>query len=91
MTGKEEGNLFPSIKLIDESSETVLKVENLTRKNEYQDISFEIKKGEIVGLAGLVGSGRSELAHTIFGDKKPDNGAISFCGKKLHKARFQIL
>ena len=44
MTGKEEGNLFPNIKLIDENSETVLKVENLNRKNEYKDISFENKK-----------------------------------------------
>ena len=87
MTGKEEGNLFPNIKLIDENSETVLKVENLNRKNEYKDISFEIKKGEVVGLAGLVGSGRSELAHTIFGDKKPDNGSIIFCGKKITQSK----
>ena len=56
MTGKEEGDLFPQIKQVDESSETILKINNLTRKNEFQDISFEIKKGEIVGLAGLVGS-----------------------------------
>ena len=83
MTGKEEGDLFPKIKQVSEDSETVLKIDNLTRQNEYQDISFEIKRGEIVGLAGLVGSGRSELAHTIFGDKKPDKGTISFCGKKI--------
>ncbi len=83
MTGKEEGNLFPQIKQVSESSEIILKLENLTRKNEYEDISFEIKKGEIVGLAGLVGSGRSELAHTIFGDTKPDKGTISFCGKNI--------
>ena len=48
---------------------------------------MKIKKGEIVGLAGLVGSGRSELAHTIFGDKKPDNGSIIFCGKKITKSK----
>ena len=83
MTGKEEGDLFPKIKQVSEDSETVLKIDNLTRQNEYQDISFEIKRGEIVGLAGLVGSGRSELAHTIFGDKKPDKGTINFCGKKI--------
>ena len=87
MTGKEEGNLFPEIKKVDENSETILQVENLTRKNEYQDISFQIKKGEIVGLAGLVGSGRSELVHTIFGDKKPDKGLISFCGKKISNSK----
>lgn len=87
MTGKEEGNLFPQIKQVDENSETILKVDNLTRKNEYQDVSFEIKKGEIVGLAGLVGSGRSELAHTIFGDKKPDKGIINFCGKQIMNSK----
>ena len=83
MTGKEEGDLFPQIKQVDESSETILKINNLTRKNEFQDISFEIKKGEIVGLAGLVGSGRSELAHTIFGDKSPDKGSITFGGRNI--------
>ncbi|PPR50269.1 MAG: Xylose import ATP-binding protein XylG [Alphaproteobacteria bacterium MarineAlpha5_Bin5] len=83
MTGKEEGNLFPKIKPVSKNSETILQVSNLTRKNEFEKISFEIKRGEIVGLSGLVGSGRSELALTIFGDKKPDKGKINFYGKEI--------
>ncbi|NLD46512.1 MAG: sugar ABC transporter ATP-binding protein [Clostridiaceae bacterium] len=56
--------------------ENVLKVENLCKKGQYRDISFEVKKGEIVGLYGLVGAGRTEIAETIFGLRKPDSGKI---------------
>ncbi len=45
----------------------MLEVERLTRRGEYQDISFEIRKGEIVGLTGLLGAGRTELALSLFG------------------------
>ena len=64
--------------------ETVLEVENLSRKGDFQNISFEVKKGEIFGMFGLVGSGRSEIVHTIFGDKAKSSGKITFMGKELN-------
>ena len=70
-----------------ELGETVLKVENLTRKGEFEDINFEVQKGEIFGMFGLVGSGRSEIAHTIFGRKKRDGGTITLNNKKLNPSR----
>jgi simple sugar transport system ATP-binding protein/ribose transport system ATP-binding protein len=83
MTGKDAGSLFPKKPKIDPNSDTLLKVKSLTRKNEFHDISFEIKKGEILGIAGLVGSGRSELAHAIYGNSLPDSGSVEFCGKEF--------
>ena len=54
----------------------VLKVENLSRKNEFHNISFELYNEEILGIAGLVGAGRTELVRCIFGDARPDSGFI---------------
>ncbi|MCD8361915.1 MAG: sugar ABC transporter ATP-binding protein [Lachnospiraceae bacterium] len=66
-------------------SETpVLKVENLSLKNKYQDISFDLRKGEILGITGLLGSGRTELALSLFGLEKPNSGKVSLNGKEVH-------
>ena len=83
MTGRDVGNLFPKKPKIEIDSEVLLKVRNLSRENEFKDISFEIKKGEILGIAGLVGSGRSELAHAIYGNRTPDSGSIELYGKEF--------
>ena len=64
--------------------ETVLKVNGLTRTNKFQDVSFELKKGEILGIAGMLGSGRTELLRCIFGADKYDKGEIFVKGKKAH-------
>ena len=64
------------------SDEIMLKVEGLTRKGEFNDISFDIKKGEIFGVAGLVGAGRTELVSTIFGARRADSGVIWFNGEQ---------
>lgn len=61
----------------------VLDVENITLAGEYHDISFQIRAGEIVGLAGLMGSGRTEIAQTIFGIKSPDTGTVRLNGKTI--------
>ncbi len=61
----------------------VLKVEGLTRRGEYADISFEVRRGEIVGLTGLLGSGRTELALSLFGMTRPDAGKIWLDGKLI--------
>ncbi len=65
------------------SSEPVLKVENLSLKNKYQDISFELRKGEILGVTGLLGSGRTELALSLFGLDKPNSGKVILNGKEV--------
>lgn len=69
----------PTVK---ESIETVLSVENLTRLGVYQNITFQLKKGEILGLAGLRGSGRTEIFRGIIGIDHPDSGLIFVNGQK---------
>ncbi|TAY52011.1 sugar ABC transporter ATP-binding protein [Rhizobium leguminosarum] len=66
-----------------EAAEVVLAVRNLSRPGHYEDISFDIRKGEIVGLTGLLGSGRTELALSIFGMNPPSRGTIEVSGKPL--------
>jgi simple sugar transport system ATP-binding protein len=61
----------------------VVEVKNLTRAGEYHDVSFTIRKGEVLGLTGLIGAGRTELAHTLFGMTKADSGAIRLNGEPL--------
>lgn len=65
-------------------AETVLKVEHLCRRDELKDISFELHKGEILGIAGLVGAGRTELAEALFGADPADKGDIFLHGKKTN-------
>ena len=69
--------------LFNGADELVLSVKNLTRTGQYSNISFELKKGEILGITGLLGSGRTEVALSIFGLNKPDSGEIFINGKKL--------
>jgi ABC-type sugar transport system ATPase subunit len=64
----------------------VLKVAGLSRENEFQDINFDLREGEILGVSGLVGSGRTELGKCLFGVTKPDSGTIEIKGKITHNA-----
>jgi simple sugar transport system ATP-binding protein len=64
-------------------AETVLSVSRLTRADQYEDISLEIRAGEIVGLTGLLGSGRTEFALSLFGMNPPTSGEIRLNGKHL--------
>jgi simple sugar transport system ATP-binding protein len=77
MTGK---TFDQSVKAGDHASPVVLSVEGLSRRGDYADISLTIRKGETVGLTGLLGAGRTELALSIFGMLQPDRGAISIDG-----------
>ncbi|MFJ8915209.1 sugar ABC transporter ATP-binding protein [Amycolatopsis sp. NPDC102389] len=61
----------------------VLKVENLTTVGEFENVNFTVHAGEVVGIAGLVGSGRSELLETIFGARKQDTGSVSVDGEPV--------
>jgi ribose transport system ATP-binding protein len=76
--------------------EVVLKVNNITRNGLIEDISFELHKGEILGFAGLIGSGRTEVAEAIFGAEAYDRGTIEINGKKIaihstHQAKEESL
>jgi ABC-type sugar transport system ATPase subunit len=66
------------------SQDVILKVENFCRKGEFRDVSFEVKRGEIFGLGGLVGAGRTELVSTVFGIRQPDSGRMFFEGREVH-------
>jgi ABC-type sugar transport system ATPase subunit len=62
--------------------ETVLEVRGLTRDGEFEGVDLALRRGEILGLAGLVGAGRTELAQSIFGIRHPDSGGIFVDGKE---------
>jgi ribose transport system ATP-binding protein len=66
--------------------EEVLRVEGLSREGEFSDISFSAYAGEILGISGLVGAGRTEVMETIFGERKPDAGKIFIHGEELKVA-----
>lgn len=65
------------------SVKPVLEVKNLSLKNQYNDINFELYKGEVLGITGLLGSGRTELAMSLFGLNKPESGDIILNGEKV--------
>jgi rhamnose transport system ATP-binding protein len=84
MVGRDLDALFP--KQVAELGETVLSVRRLTREGVFTDVSFDVKAGEIVALAGLVGAGRSEVARAIFGIDRADAGSVEVHGRKLPPA-----
>ncbi len=61
----------------------VLSVEDLSRHGEYEGVNLALRAGEVVGLVGLIGAGRTELAHTLFGMTRPDRGAIRLNGRNI--------
>jgi len=65
------------------SSEVVLDVQNLSSGPKLQNVSLQVRRGEILGLAGLMGSGRTELVNTLFGILKPTSGTITINGKQI--------
>lgn len=78
MVGREMGDMYPKAQV--EIGDTILKVENLSRRGLLEKISFEVKKGEIFGVAGLAGAGRTEIAECLTGLMKYDEGDITFMG-----------
>jgi len=83
MVGREVTLEYPPKAPPAEDAPTVLAVRGLRRAGVLEDISFEVRAGEIVGLAGLVGSGRTEVARAIFGADPIDEGTISLDGREL--------
>ena len=81
MVGREISDLFPKPQV--EIGEDVLRVENLSRTGYFKDVSFHVRKGEILGLTGLVGARRTEVVQTIFGAEKPTSGKIFLNGEQI--------
>ncbi|WP_313895840.1 ATP-binding cassette domain-containing protein [Streptomyces sp. DI166] len=81
MVGRELTDLYPEREVT--PGDAVLQVNGLSRKGEFEDVDLTVRAGEIVGLAGLVGSGRTELARVLFGVRRPDSGEIRLNGEPV--------
>lgn len=81
MVGRELGGRFPDRE--SNIGNVKLVAKNLTRKGYFEDISFELRKGEILGIAGLMGAGRTEVVQSLFGYKKLDSGELILDGKQV--------
>ncbi len=81
MVGREITQMFPKETV--PIGDVVLSVKNLSLNGVFKDVSFDVRAGEILGIAGLVGSGRSNIAETIFGVTPADSGTISIKGKEV--------
>src|SRR4029077_7415692 len=81
MIGRELGAMFHKTEVT--PGEVVLNVEHLERENVFYDISFAVRRGEIVALAGLVGAGRTEVARAVFGIDRRTAGSVHLLGKPL--------
>lgn len=81
MVGREITDLFPKKKA--EIGDEILRVDGLGKAGYFKDVSFRVRKGEIVGLTGLVGAGRTEVCQSILGLMPADEGKIYFEGKQV--------
>ena len=81
MVGREITQLFPKKKV--ERGRELLKLDKLSRMGYYRDVSLTVHAGEIVGLTGLVGAGRTEVVESVFGITKADSGDVYFDGQKI--------
>jgi len=81
MVGRPLSKLFPEREGV--VGEPVLEVKDLEKNGEFRDISFNLKAGEILGMFGLVGSGRTAIARALFGASRPDSGTVVLEGKSI--------
>jgi len=81
MVGRDVHDVFPKTEVT--IGDTVLKVENYCHDTEFRDISFELHRGEILGVYGLIGAGRSELCQSLFGMTRPASGRIFLDGREI--------
>ena len=81
MVGRTITNMFPKQDV--KPGKVVLTVDHLTREGAFKDVSFDLREGEILGLAGLVGAGRTNVARAIFGVEPPTSGVIQLDGKAI--------
>jgi len=85
MVGREiKGEYYRQSQQIEPETDFVLRVNNLHKSGKFTEISFDLHKGEIIGIAGVLGSGREEVCRTIAGVDRPDSGTIQINGTLLH-------
>ena len=84
MIGRTLNETFPNRHGASQEKKTVLDVGNFSYKNQLKPLSFSIKEGEIIGIAGLEGSGKEVLFQSLFGLKQRTSGSVIFKGKELH-------
>ena len=82
MVGREVSNTYP--KRDTQPGEEVLRVEHLKRKDREQDVSFSLRRGEVLGVAGLVGAGRTEIMRALFGVDFISHAEVRLNGEKIH-------
>ena len=81
MVGRDVKDVFPKVKV--EIGAPVLAVESYCHPTEFRDISFELRRGEILGIYGLIGAGRSELCQSLFGITRPSSGRLTLEGQPI--------
>jgi ABC-type sugar transport system ATPase subunit len=81
MVGRDIENLYPKPEI--EVGDVLLRVSGVSRGEKLKDCSFEVRRGEILGFAGLVGAGRTELARAVFGADRIDSGTVELEGRTL--------
>lgn len=82
MVGREIGERFPSNNAV--PGKVKMEVKGFKKEGIFEDISFDVKEGEILGIAGLMGAGRSEVVEAIFGYRKEDSGTLLLDGKEVN-------
>ena len=87
MVGRDMGMEYP--KEIIKIGEPILEVDHLTREGVFRDVSFQLKRGEVLGISGLVGSGRTEIMKAILGIDKATSGTVTFKGKRIVNKNFK--
>ncbi len=83
MVGRDLGDFFGKRRILDSSNENMLEVKNITIEKYFKDISFDVKKGEVLGMFGLVGSGRTDVGLGLYGHYKLESGEVYLDGEKV--------
>jgi len=83
MTGTDVDHVFPPAVPVPADAPVVLEVSDLSLAGKFSDVNFTLRAGEVIGLAGLVGSGRSEILETIYGARKASSGSVTLEGTVL--------
>jgi rhamnose transport system ATP-binding protein len=82
MVGRDVKDAFPKVPVT--IGDTVLEVHKYCHRTEFRDISFKLRRGEILGVYGLIGAGRSELCQSLFGITRPLSGRLTLDGQEIH-------